>query len=109
MAWERMTTFRGLLLFARFAYAEPTSYVWEDEDGGRHHIIQGEGGEQGDPLMPLLYSLGVHNSLVEGKRTMRRGEYLLAYLDDTFILSQPERGLCGTPWTFNCRPGRAFS
>ena len=82
---------RGLLPFARFAYAEPTSYVWEDEDGGRHHIRQGEGREQGDPLMPLLFSLGVHNSLVEGKRPMRPGEYFLAYLDDTFILSQPER------------------
>ena len=33
--------FTGLLPFARFAYAEPTSYVWEDEDGGRHHIRQG--------------------------------------------------------------------
>ena len=26
---------RGLLPFARFAYAEPTSYVWEDEQTGR--------------------------------------------------------------------------
>ena len=50
-----------------------------------------KGGEQGDTLMPLLFSLGVHNSLVEGKRSMRPGEYLLAYLDDTFILSQSER------------------
>ena len=40
---------RGLLPFARFACAEPTSYVWEDEDGCRHHIRQGEGGEQGRP------------------------------------------------------------
>ena len=55
---------RGLLPFARFACAEPTSYVWEDKDGGRHHTRQGEGREQGDPLMPLLFSLGVHNSLV---------------------------------------------
>ena len=58
---------RVLVPFARFAYAEPTSYVWDDEDGSRHHIGQGEGGEQGDPLMPLLFSLGVHNSLVEGR------------------------------------------
>ena len=41
--------------------------------------------------MPLLFSLGIHNSPVEGKRTMRPGNYLLACLDDTCILSQPER------------------
>ena len=40
---------RGLLPFARFAYAEPTSYVWEDEDGSRHHIRQGEGESRATP------------------------------------------------------------
>ena len=34
---------RGLLPFARFACAEPTSCVWEDEGGVRHHIRQGKG------------------------------------------------------------------
>ena len=36
-----------LLPFARFAYGETTTYVWEDEEGVRHQIRQGEGGEQG--------------------------------------------------------------
>ena len=90
--------FRGLLPFARFAYAEPTSYVWEDEDGCRHHIRQGEGREQGDPLMPLLLSLGVHNSLVEGKRSMRPGECLLAYLDDSWTFNADQGGHSVERW-----------
>ena len=27
-----------------------------------HEIMQGEGGEQGDPLMPMLYALGQHQA-----------------------------------------------
>ena len=32
--------------------------------GSSHHIVQGEGGEQGDPFMPLLFCLGQHAALV---------------------------------------------
>ena len=35
-------------------------YLWDDDEGAVH---QGEGGEQGDPLMPLLFSLGQHAAL----------------------------------------------
>ena len=31
--------------------------------GDPQMIPQGEGGEQGDPLMPLLFSLGQHSAL----------------------------------------------
>ena len=43
--------------------APPSEYLWEDDDGEVHKIAQGEGGEQGDPMMPLLYSLGQHRAL----------------------------------------------
>ena len=32
----------------------------EDEMGATQIIQQGEGGEQGDPLMPMLFALGQH-------------------------------------------------
>ena len=40
---------------------------------GVTNISQGEGGEQGDPLMPMFFALGQHSSLVE---------HVMAYLDD---------------------------
>ena len=81
---------QGLLPFARFAYGETTTCVWEDEEGVRHQIRQGEGGEEGDSLI-LLFSLGVHNAQRAGKNSMTPGEHLLAFLDDTCILSLPQR------------------
>ena len=32
----------------------PSAYSWFDDDGTQHEGTQAEGGEQGDPLMPLL-------------------------------------------------------
>ena len=49
--------------FVRSFYGSPSSYLWEDSSGITHTIPQGEGGEQGDPLMPLLFSLGQHAAL----------------------------------------------
>ena len=57
----------------------------------RHNIEQHEDGEQGDPLMPMLFSLGVHNALEEVQQFLDPGEFLFAYLDDVFILSSPGR------------------
>ena len=44
-------------------YGTPSEYLWEDATGTVHTIPQGEGGEQGDALMPLLFSVGQHSSL----------------------------------------------
>ena len=69
----------------------PTRCAWEDEHGTRREVVQHEGGEQGDPLMPLLTSLAVHNSLCEVKRFLLPGEFLFAFLDDVHAVSTPER------------------
>ena len=37
-----------LLPFVSQLYGSPSTYLWEDEEGGVHEIRQGEGGEQGD-------------------------------------------------------------
>ena len=63
---------RCLLPFVRMVYSQPPRYHWEDEDGCRKEICQHEGGEQGDPLMPLLFCLAIHNALVEVTVVARR-------------------------------------
>ena len=58
----------------------------------KHRIVQAEGGEQGDPLMPLLFSLAVHDSLQEVKSLLDPRDVLLAFLDDVCVVSQdPDR------------------
>ena len=45
------------LFFVRMFYGALSSHLWEDSSGITHTIPQGEG-DQGDPLMHLLFSLG---------------------------------------------------
>ena len=52
---------------------------------------QGEGGEQGDLLMPALYSLAQHPALQEVQEQLRYGEAIFAYFDDTYITALPDR------------------
>ena len=68
-----------IMPFVRQLYGPPSTHMWENEMGEVHDIAQGEGGEQGDPLMPLLFSLGQHARLQDGER-------LFAYLDDIYAI-----------------------
>ena len=81
---------RVLLPFVRSIYAEPSKYIWEDGDGTRHVISQCEGGEQGDPLMPLLFCMAVHYALVEVTRRLQEDEHVFAFLDDVYALTPPD-------------------
>ena len=44
-------------------------------------MFQGEGGEQGDPLMPALFALGQHTALVTVQNHLFPTEGLLVFLD----------------------------
>ena len=79
------------LPFVRLFYGRQSRYLWEFEDGEIHHIPQGEGGEQGDAMMPLLFSLGQHRALQAVAEQLQEGEHLFAYLDDTIFVSSPLR------------------
>ena len=48
----------SVLPFVRQFKGGTSSFLRDDACGNTHDIFQGEGGEQGDPLMPALYSLG---------------------------------------------------
>ena len=81
----------AMLPFVRLAYGQPSVYLWQDGDGQMHEVHQGEGGEQGDPLMPHLYALGQHAALEDARGQLRPGEAIFAYLDDVYVLCQPAR------------------
>ena len=82
-----------LLPFLRLFDGSPSTFLWEDDTGKVHHVRQGEGGEQGDPLMPLLFSLGMHSALVAVKAKQKEGERLFAFLDDVNVTCTPARVL----------------
>ena len=68
-------------------YGAPSTYLWEDSDGVVHEILQGEGGEQGDALMPALFALGQHDALVAIQARLSPKGRLFAFLDDIYVWS----------------------
>ena len=80
-----------LLPFVRMFCSQPSSYLFDDEVGETNTIHQGEGGEQGDALMPLLFSLGQQRALRAIAGQLKDGERLFAFLDDLFVSCQPAR------------------
>ena len=82
---------REVLPFVLMFHGTPSSYMWEDGTGTMHRIAQGEGGEQGDPLMPLLYALGQHQALVAAKNRLAESEKVFAFHDDVYMVTSPAR------------------
>ena len=70
-----------MLPFVRQFYGTPSTF-W---------CTQGEGGEQGDALMPLLFSLGLHSSLCAIRDRLLPSERLLAFLDDIYVICSPDQ------------------
>ena len=68
-------------------------YLFYDESGHANTVVQSEGGEQGDPLMPGLSAVGIHRALQAAHTTLRPGEDLYAFLDDTYITCPVERAV----------------
>ena len=81
----------AVLQFVRLFHSTPSAYLWEDDEGEVHTVLQGEGGEQGDALMPLLFCVGQHSTLQAVQHSSRPTERLLAFLDDLYVVSKPDR------------------
>ena len=77
--------------FVRQSYGSASTHWWDDDEWVTHELVQGEGGEQGDLLMPALYALGQHRALVAVSDQLLPTERLLAFLDDLFVLCNPHR------------------
>ena len=78
------------LPFVRMFCGRTSEYFWEEDFGVVHRIAQGEGGEQGDALMPLLFSLGQHEALQQVHRFLNPGERFFAFLGDVHFLTKPD-------------------
>jgi hypothetical protein len=72
-------------------YSTESRFLWTDSDGATHEILQGEGGEQGCPLMPALFALAQHDALVSAAGKLQPNERLFAFLDDLYVVSTPTR------------------
>ena len=80
-----------LLPYTRQFYGAPSVYTWVDSNATNLEITRGEGGEQGDPLMPALYAIARQPALHEVQAALREGEAIFAHPDDTYIVAAPER------------------
>ena len=75
-----------LLPFVGQWYGAPTQYRWFDAEGNVHDVTQGDGGEQGDALMPALFCLALRRALREIQEHLPPGALAVAYLDDIYVV-----------------------
>jgi hypothetical protein len=80
-----------LLPLVRMLYGSQSVFLWTDAEGITHEILQGEGGEQGCLLMPFLFALAQHDGLVAASTSLQAGEWVLAFLDDLYVVTSRVR------------------
>ena len=79
----------ALFRASRWAYNIPTILVVSAVGGDPPSLLaSSEGVRQGDPLGPLLFSIGARNTLAALEQHLGPGHAMLAYLDDVYILSE---------------------
>ena len=78
-----------ILPFVRMFHSSPSTFLGRRVEGHAtsHRGRGGGGGEQGDPLMPMLFVLGQHQALVVAQARLSGDEKLFAFLDDIYITS----------------------
>ena len=79
----------SLMPFVRQFYGRESTYIFYDHAGQAHEVAQAEGGEQGDPLMPGLFAVGIHPALLAAHAELGPRADLYAFLDDTYVACDP--------------------
>ena len=64
---------------------------FNDTEGRGHSVVQAQGVEQGDPIMPGMYAVGARSTFMEMQLGLQEGEGLFAFLDNTYVVSSPAR------------------
>ena len=75
---KNMPKARAIFPFVRLFYAQPSRHSRVDE--GTVELSPKQKVVQGDPLMPLLFSIGIQQALEEVAAAMLPGEQLSAFL-----------------------------
>ena len=70
-------------------YSNASVLVWCDDQGQKHTIHQGDGGEQGDALMPALFCLALKPASEAIRARLPQGAWVVSYLDDIYIVCDP--------------------
>ena len=78
---------RPLLPLVTALYGTKSTFLWYTGEGEERVVEQGEGGEQGCPLMPALYALAQHDALAEASGNMLPSEHLFSFLDDLYLVT----------------------
>ena len=73
------------LFFVHLFCGWPSTCLWEDDHGVVHEVHQGEGGEQGDPFMPLFFAGPVHAIVAE---ELGRHAHISINEGETHVLQQ---------------------
>ena len=62
-----------------------STFLWEDDGGVSHEIIQGRGGRA------ALFAVGQHRALVAISETLLPHEHFMAFLDEIYVVCLPGR------------------
>ena len=71
-------------------YGVTSKFKWVDSHGKGYIIEQGDGGEQGDALMPALFCLALRPALQHIHARLPPGAEIIAYLDDIYVVCNPD-------------------
>ena len=78
----QLPTIASMAFFIMQFYERDSQYLSTDQYDRIHTVHQMEGGEQGDPLMPMLYALGQHPAFQRVETSLFPGERIYAFLED---------------------------